>query len=337
MQRALDLAILGQGHVAPNPMVGCVVVKNNSIIGEGWHQQFGGPHAEVQAIHSIPSHLSARNAEIYVTLEPCSHFGKTPPCADLLIKEGVKKVFICNLDPNPLVAGKGVQKLIEAGIEVETGLLSDKGQCLNAHFLTYFSLKRPYICLKFASSNDHYIAKCKGEAIQFSNEMSKTLVHRMRTQHQSILVGVNTANSDNPQLTNRNWPGNTPLRIVLDPNNRLRTDLNLLKDEYPTWIFTNECKKEEGNKIWFAIQTKNADAFLKLVLETLYQKNIQSVLVEGGSYTLEQFLKNGYFDEINHIVHPENINEGIHAPEINLPFEEQQIGNNNRWKIWRKY
>ncbi|MEY2792930.1 MAG: Diaminohydroxyphosphoribosylaminopyrimidine deaminase [Bacteroidota bacterium] len=337
MQRALDLAKLGQGYVAPNPMVGCVIVKNNQIIGEGWHKNYGGPHAEVNAIQSIDNHLSAEGSEVYVTLEPCSHHGKTPPCADLLINQKVKKVIICNLDPNPLVAGKGIQKLINAGIIVETGMLAEKGNHINTHFFTFHNQKRPFITLKFASSEDQLISKPNGEAVQFSNEMSKTFVHRMRTHHQAILIGANTANWDNPQLTNRNWPGPTPLRLILDPNNRLNSQLTILTDEHPTWIFTNDFSKEDGNKIWFAMHSKNADAFLKIVMQTLHEKNIQSVLVEGGTFTLQKFLDADLFDEINQIVHNEKLGAGIAAPKIPIEFQEKQrIGIDNHWKIWRR-
>lgn len=337
MQRALDLALLGQGHVAPNPLVGCVIVKNNLIIGEGWHKQFGGPHAEVHAIQSLPSHLSAEGAEVYVTLEPCSHYGKTPPCADLLIANKVKKVFICNEDPNPLVSGKGIQKLRDAGIEVETGLLAENGNQINTHFFTFHRNNRPYITLKFATSRNQFIAEKDGKAIQFSNELSKTLVHKLRTEHQAILVGTNTANGDNPQLTSRLWEGNHPLRLVIDPNNRLKKDLQLLTDEHPTWIFTESISKVDGNKIWFDLQTKNADAFLNKLLQTLVEKNIQSLLVEGGSYTLQQFIDHQLYDEIIQIEHMSDLDDGIHAPKIPIEFQEvKNIGKDNLWKIWQK-
>ncbi len=337
MQRALDLALLGKGHVAPNPLVGCVIVKNNKIIGEGWHKAYGGPHAEVNAVHSISPNESAKDAEVYVTLEPCSHFGKTPPCADLLIQQQVKKVFICNLDPNPLVAGKGVEKLLAAGIEVESGILAEKGQVINRYFFHFHTQKRPYFTLKYACSLDGYLSKSNGEAVQFSNQVSQQLVHKLRTEHQAILIGANTALWDNPQLTSRHWPGKNPLRIVLDPNNRLNKELKLLSDEHPTWVFTEKREEKMGNKTWFALQTKNAQAFLQLVLQTLYKNNVQSVLVEGGSYTLQQFIDLELADEIIQISHAENLNEGIPAPKIAVEFQEKQaIGSTNEWRYWRK-
>lgn len=337
MQRALDLALLGTGHVAPNPLVGCVIVKNNKIIAEGWHKAYGGPHAEVNAVQAIPANENAKDADVYVTLEPCSHFGKTPPCANLLVQQQVKKVYICNLDPNPLVAGKGVEKLLAAGIEVESGILAEKGQVINRYFFHFHTQKRPYITLKYACSKDGYLAKSDGKAVQFSNSLSQQLVHKLRTEHQAILVGSNTANWDNPQLTSRHWPGKNPLRIVLDPNNRLKKDLSLLTDEHPTWVFTEQKEETFGNKNWFALQTKNAQAFLQLVLKTLYENNVQSVLVEGGSFTLQQFLDQQLADEIIQISHAENLQDGIPAPKIAVEFQEKQaVGSKNLWQYWKR-
>lgn len=337
MQRALDLALLGQGLVAPNPMVGCVIVKNNQVIGEGWHQRFGQAHAEVNAIQSIPSHLSAEGADVFVTLEPCNHFGKTPPCSDLLISKKVKRVFICNQDPNPLVAGTGIKKLKDAGIEVQTDILSQKGEEINSHFFTFHRTKRPFITLKFATSKDQFLSQKNGAAVQFSNEMSKTLVHKLRTSHQAILVGANTANWDNPQLTNSLWKGNTPIRIVLDPNNRLSEDITLLKDDFPTWIFTSTVSKAIQNKIWFALETNNAASFLQKMLHTLTEKNIQSILVEGGAFTLSQFLKLQLFDEIIQIESTKELKDGISAPDLpNTFLQSFEIGVGNRWKIWNR-
>lgn len=337
MQRALDLALLGQGLVAPNPMVGCVIVKNNQVIGEGWHQQFGQAHAEVNAIQSIPSHLSAEDADVFVTLEPCNHFGKTPPCSDLLISKKVKRIFICNLDPNPLVAGAGIKKLRQAGIEVITDILPQKGETINSHFFSFHRRKRPYITLKYATSKDQFLSQINGSAVQFSNEMSKTLVHKLRSSHQAILIGANTANWDNPQLTNRLWKGNNPIRIVLDPNNRLSEDITLLKDDYPTWIFTSSVSKEIKNKIWFALETKNAEAFLQKMLGILTEKNMQSILVEGGAFTLSQFLKLQLFDEIIHIESTQKLHEGILAPALPITFQQSfEVGKGNRWKVWNR-
>jgi len=337
MQRALDLALLGQGFVAPNPMVGCVIVKNNQVIGEGWHQKFGEAHAEVNAMQSIPSHISPEGADVYVTLEPCNHFGKTPPCTDLLINKKVKRVFICNQDPNPLVAGTGINKLKNAGIDVISDLLSSKGEQINSHFFTFHRTKKPFITLKFATSKDQFIAQKNGAAVPFSNDISKALVHKLRTTHQAILVGANTANWDNPQLTNRQWQGNTPLRIVLDPNNKLSESLTLLNDDYPTWIFTSTVSKKVNNKIWFALQTKNAEAFLDKLLTILTEKNIQSILIEGGAFTLTQFLKYHLYDEIIQIESIQVLKEGISAPNLPITFQQSfEVGKGNRWKVWNR-
>ncbi|WP_420148514.1 bifunctional diaminohydroxyphosphoribosylaminopyrimidine deaminase/5-amino-6-(5-phosphoribosylamino)uracil reductase RibD, partial [Spirosoma sp.] len=215
MLRALELASLGRGHVSPNPMVGCVIVYEPDgpnaeprIIGEGWHQRYGDWHAEVNAIRSVrpdDAHLLPE-ATVYVTLEPCSHWGKTPPCADLLIENRVKRVVCCNDDPNPLVAGRGFSKLRAAGISVETGLLAEQGRSLNARFFTFFEQKRPYVILKWAETTDGFIAGEGGQPVKISGELSHRLVHRWRSEEDAIMVGTNTARVDNPRLNIRLWP-----------------------------------------------------------------------------------------------------------------------------------
>lgn len=338
MQRALDLALLGQGQVAPNPLVGCVIVKDNRVIGEGWHQRYGGPHAEVNAVNSVSNTDDLENSEVYVTLEPCSHFGKTPPCADLLITYKVGKVYICNVDPNPLVAGKGIEKLKNAGIDVQSGILREKGTIINQKFFTFHKVKRPFITLKFACSADGYIAKKNGDAVQFSNSVSQQLVHKLRAEHQAILIGVNTANNDNPSLSTRDWPGKNPLRIILDPNNKLKPDLTLLKDENPTWIFNKTLQKESFGKFWWKISAENSIEFLQEVLNFCTEKNIQSILVEGGSQTLQNFIESNLFDELIQITNNEiELQEGIKAPQINLRFQTNKtFGTNNTWQIWNR-
>jgi len=219
MQRAFDLALLGSGRVAPNPLVGCVIVKDERLLGEGYHQEFGGPHAEVNAIRNASE--SVAGATAFVTLEPCSHVGKTPPCADLLIESGIKEVYVANLDPNPLVAGKGVEKLKAAGITCHIGVGAEKGEWINRHFFTYHRLKRPYITFKYACSADGFIAATNGSPVQLSNELSAIRVHQMRSEHQGIVVGVQTILTDDPSLTTRLVAGANPTRIVLDPSGRM--------------------------------------------------------------------------------------------------------------------
>jgi diaminohydroxyphosphoribosylaminopyrimidine deaminase/5-amino-6-(5-phosphoribosylamino)uracil reductase len=295
MQRAFDLALLGSGRVAPNPLVGCVIVKDEHIIGEGYHQQFGGPHAEVNAIHNASE--SVEGATAYVTLEPCSHVGKTPPCADLLIESGIKEVYVANLDPNPLVAGKGIAKLEAAGITCYVGLLADKGEWINRHFFTFHRLKRPYITFKYAVSSDGFIAGPSGVPVQLSTELSAIRVHQMRAEHQGILVGVQTIINDNPTLSTRLVPGKNPLRIVLDPSGRIPSTAKALQDGGETRV-------------------------LKSTSE-IPQLGIQSILVEGGAKTMEMLFAEGIVDEIWKIRSPKSLNEGI--PEPKLPVKWRAI------------
>jgi diaminohydroxyphosphoribosylaminopyrimidine deaminase/5-amino-6-(5-phosphoribosylamino)uracil reductase len=328
MQRALDLAQLGGGFVVPNPWVGCVVVRDNILLGEGFHAQYGGPHAEVNAFRDIKD---ARGATAYVSLEPCSHTGKTPPCADLLIKHQVSRVVICNLDPNPLVGGQGVAKLEAAGIEVHVGVLSDKGELINRRFFYFHRNRRPYITVKYATSADQFIAHTNGDAHLFSNKISQQLVHQLRAEHQAILVGVNTANADNPSLTTRVWPGNSPMRFVLDPQARMNEKLHLLQDELPTYIFTQEVTKSEGNKHWIALGSEN---YLQKFMGFCKEKAIQSILIEGGTKTIEAFIQEIDVQEIIHIESTEVLGSGISAPNIQFVDERTyQLGSNNHWKV----
>ncbi len=216
MRRALELAALGQGKVSPNPMVGCVIVHQNRIIGEGWHQQYGGPHAEVNAINSVRNKKLLPDSRLYVTLEPCSHYGKTPPCADLLLQHNVRDVVICNTDPNPLVKGAGIRKLLDAGCQVHLGLLEEEGLALNKGFFSFHSRQRPYIILKWAETADGFIGKQNKEPLWISDRISKKLVHKWRSEIQAIMVGTRTAEVDNPQLYTREWTGKNPVRITLD-------------------------------------------------------------------------------------------------------------------------
>ena len=295
MQRAFDLALLGSGRVAPNPLVGCVIVKDDQIIGEGYHQQYGGPHAEVNAVANATT--SVQGATAYVTLEPCSHFGKTPPCADLLIQSGVTTVFIANLDPNPLVAGKGVEKLQAAGITCHIGLGAETGEWLNRHFFTFHRQKRPYITLKYACSADGFIAAADGTPVQLSNELSAIRVHQMRAEHQGILVGVQTILTDDPSLTTRLVAGSNPVRIVLDPSGRMPLTAKVQQDGGETLVLRSSAE--------------------------LAALSLQSILVEGGAKTMERLFADGLVDEIWKIRSPKSIKEGI--PEPKLPVKWRAI------------
>jgi diaminohydroxyphosphoribosylaminopyrimidine deaminase/5-amino-6-(5-phosphoribosylamino)uracil reductase len=333
MQRALDLANMGSGFVAPNPLVGCVIVKNDSIIGEGFHQKYGEAHAEVNAINSLVDPSDIVGSTIYVNLEPCSHHGKTPPCADLLIKSRVKRVVICNIDPNPVVAGEGITALKKAGIEVSLGLLTEKGEEINRKFFHFQREKKPYITLKFACSQDHFIAKVNGEPISFSNSESQQLVHKMRAENQAIVIGVQTAIADNPSLNVRFWQGKSPMRIIIDPSNRLPKELKLVQDQEPLLVFTKHHSETVGNKKWIAVGDKNPQEFLDSILTYCYQKNIQSIMVEGGTRTAIQFHTAGLINEIWKIEKQIKLGEGILAPILtDVVFEKKfMVGQDNIW------
>ena len=311
MQRALELAAMGKGKVSPNPMVGCVIVYKENIIGEGWHRQYGGPHAEVNAVVSVADKSLLKESTVYVTLEPCAHFGKTPPCADLLIQYQVKKVVIAATDSNPLVGGKGIARMREAGIEVETGLLEKESIELNKRFFTDIEKKRPFIILKWAETADGFIARKNFDSKWISNQYSRKLVHKWRTEEDAILVGPNTAHYDNPQLTSRDWEGRNPVRVVIDRNLRLASGLNLFDGSQLTICYNLSKDAEDKNISWVKIPEER---FLVHVLEDLRSKGIQSVLVEGGAGILNEFITRQLWDEIRVFKADVCFGEGIAAP-----------------------
>jgi diaminohydroxyphosphoribosylaminopyrimidine deaminase / 5-amino-6-(5-phosphoribosylamino)uracil reductase len=311
MHRALQLAHLGRGNVSPNPLVGCVIVHDARIIGEGWHKQFGGPHAEVHAINEVADKSLLSGSTLYVNLEPCSHFGKTPPCADLLIHHKLRKVVIANLDSNPLVAGNGIKKLREAGIEVVTGILSNEGREMNKRFFTFMEKKRPYVILKWAQTADGFIARENLESKWISNEFSRQLVHRWRSEEDAILVGARTAAHDNPSLTVREWSGRNPVRVVLDRFLKLDDKLNIFDRSQKTVCY-NLMKHEDFGKL--ALIRVDENNFLAHVMAHLYESKIQSLIVEGGAATLSSFIENGWWDEARVFVSQRGFQKGIAAP-----------------------
>lgn len=313
MGRALQLAQYGIGAVSPNPLVGCVIVHNDKIIGEGWHRKFGEAHAEVNAVASVENHDLFQEATAYVTLEPCSHFGKTPPCSDLLIDKGFKKVVVGCQDPNPKVAGKGIQKLIDAGIEVVTGVLEKECISINRRFFTSISEKRPYIILKWAQTSDGYIAREDFSSKWISNPLSRQIVHKMRAEEDAILIGKNTALYDNPKLDVRDWIGKDPLRIIVDRNLKLPRNLNVFKDGKPTIYYNTLEEKKSGETIFVKLYGYD---FLKQLFEDLHQKGIQSVLVEGGATILNEVIRQGLWDEAFVFTGSQKFGQGISAPLI---------------------
>lgn len=333
MKRALDLAQLGKGKVSPNPMVGCVVVHQGLIIGEGYHQQYGGPHAEVNAIQSVEDREKLNEATVYVSLEPCSHFGKTPPCADLLVESQVKKVVICNLDPNPLVAGRGIQKLRDAGIEVVEGVLAEEGHLINQAFFTFMSKKRPAIILKWAQTADGYVARDNFDSKWISNSLSRKWVHKWRAEVDAIMVGTNTAHYDNPKLNVRSWHGNHPLRVVLDKQLRLSNSLSLFDQSIPTVCY-NLKKAESLHQLDYALLS-NTECLLEEILADLYQRKCQSLFVEGGSKLLNTFISLDLWDEARVFKSLQSFGSGIPAPGINQPWVEERAVIQDRLYIYR--
>lgn len=315
MDRALELAYLGLGNVSPNPMVGCVIVKDGKIIGEGWHQKFGGPHAEVNAVKSIKDKDKVRGSDVYVTLEPCSHHGKTPPCSDLLISLGIKNVYISNQDINPLVSGKGMQKMKKASIKVNVGINEEEGSNLNKRFFTYHSKKRPFIILKWAQTIDRFIARKNFDSKWISNEYSRQLAHKWRAEEDSIMVGSNTALYDNPKLNVRDWPGKgqAPIRIVVDPNLKVPEDSFLFDGTQPTLIYNYNKSAEEDSLKWINL---HKEKFIAELITDLYNKEIQSVLVEGGSYLINSFISENIWDEARVFISENTFGEGIKAPDL---------------------
>jgi diaminohydroxyphosphoribosylaminopyrimidine deaminase / 5-amino-6-(5-phosphoribosylamino)uracil reductase len=313
MQRALELAELGRGSVSPNPLVGCVIVHDGRIIGEGWHQKYGEAHAEVNAVNSIVDRSLLANSTVYVTLEPCSHFGKTPPCADMLIRENVKKVVIGNVDINPLVSGEGVKKLRASGIEVLTGILEAQASELNKRFFTFIKKKRPYIILKWAETSDGFTARENYDSRWISNELSRQLVHKWRSEEDAILVGTKTAEHDDPQLNVRDWSGRDPLRLVIDKFLKLPHSLKLFNGNQRTMCF-NVVKNEQRNNISFV--RLDEDKFLNQLIEYIYAEKIQSVIVEGGAQTLQSFIDAELWDEARVFVNSKCFENGIAAPKL---------------------
>lgn len=314
MRRCLKLANLGLGLTYPNPLVGCVIVHDNKIIAEGWHQKAGSPHAEVNAIQQIQDVEILKNSTLYVSLEPCAHFGKTPPCADLIIKHHIPKVVIGTQDPFSKVNGLGIEKLRNAGIEVKVGFLEKECQELNKRFFHFHQFKHPYVILKWAETANGMMGKLDDKQAWISNSYSKQLVHFWRTQEQAILVGTNTAKIDNPQLNVRLWSGNQPIRVVVDRNLELLRELHLFDKSQPTLVLT---EKEQENELNLQFeQISFGEDFIDSILNKLYENNIQSVIIEGGKKVLEQFIESGNWDEARIITSNKVWEEGLVAPKI---------------------
>jgi len=294
MQRCFQLAENGLGQVAPNPLVGCVIVHDEKIISEGFHQKYGENHAERNAILQVKDEGLLKKSTLYVNLEPCSHFGKTPPCADLIIEKKIPKVVISNLDSNPEVAGKGIERLRNSGIEVITGVLEDEGHFLNRRFFTYIEKKRPYIILKWAESLDGFIYNETQRWI--TNDAMRNLVHKWRSEESAIMVGTNTVLADNPQLNVRAYFGKNPLRITIDKNHKLPKNLHFFDNSQPTKIYETTDLSE--------------------ILSDLHSQKIQSLIVEGGAKLLQNFIEKNLWDEARILTGNKQLSNELKAPKI---------------------
>lgn len=322
MQRCLELALNGAGSVSPNPMVGCVIVYDTKIIGEGWHKQLGEAHAEVNAIDSVKDKNLLAESTLYVNLEPCNHFGKTPPCADLIIHNKIKNVVIGMVDPFEKVAGQGIKKLKDAGIDVEVGILEEDCKFLNRRFIKYVTQQKPYVILKWAQTWNGYIApdatKISAEEFEIQRHITdrivQKLVHKWRTQEDAIMVATNTALFDNPALNAREWSGRNPKRILLDRTLRLQANLKLFDKSELTIVFTEVEKKSENNLTYIKLNFEKD--WINEMLYHLYLNNIQSIVIEGGSTFLNTVIEKNMWDKAIIFTSPKTINDGIKAPLI---------------------
>jgi diaminohydroxyphosphoribosylaminopyrimidine deaminase / 5-amino-6-(5-phosphoribosylamino)uracil reductase len=319
MERCLQLAETALGHTAPNPMVGCVIVHENKIIGEGYHQLCGQAHAEVNAINSVADQLLLQESTLYVNLEPCVHFGKTPPCTKLIIEKKIPRVVVGMTDPNPLVSGKGMVQLREAGVEVIGPFMEDEAKWLNRRFISSLCSKRPYVILKWAETLDGFIDVLRNpdEKIKptwITNETARILVHKWRAEEQAIMVGSATVVYDNPQLTVRNWVGKNPLRVFIDRNLKISNRYNIFDKSAPTRIYNLIESKKEDNIEY--IKLENNKNIIGQILEDLNKQNIQSLIVEGGSKLLSLFIEQQLWDEARIFTGNKHFGQGVAAPEI---------------------
>ncbi len=338
IQRCLQLAKNGIGTTRPNPSVGAVIVHNNKIIGEGFTSPYGDSHAEVNAIRSVHNQELLKEATIYVTLEPCSHYGKTPPCADLIIEKGIPNIVIGSVDTNSLVAGKGIERLKKAGRNVTVGVCEEACKDHHKRFFTVQNKKRPFIILKWAETKDGFIApltKDEQKPVWISNPYSQQLVHKWRSEEHAILVGTNTVISDNPSLTVRSWSGNHPVRIIIDKTLRISTGATVFDGDIQTIVVT-EVEKEtdvisndsEKSHVFIYEQINFSSRVAEQICEALHKHQIQSVIIEGGAQTLQTFVDANLWDEARVFIGDVNFGEGVKHPVFNAKlFSEEKIDN----------
>lgn len=328
MQRCIDLALQGRGRVAPNPLVGCVIVYEDKIIGEGYHAKYGDLHAEIKSLDSVVDKTLLSNSTLYVNLEPCNHFGKTPPCTRKIIDAGIPKVVIGHRDPNIQIEGNGVEELQKAGVEVVEHVLRESNFDLNRRFTTFHEKRRPFIILKWAQTADGYMAQTGGVQTLISNEQSKQLVHHWRSEEQAIMVGTNTALVDNPRLTVREIEGINPLRVVLDRELRIPLENYLFDGQTPTLVINDLKSEKEGNLEYLKLGFK--EELLANILKELTSRDIQSILVEGGAQLHNSFIALNLWDEARIITSPVTFGSGIEAPDISgEEIKSESVGDNS--------
>jgi len=338
MKRCIELAKNGLGTTYPNPLVGSVIVYENEIIGEGWHQKAGKPHAEVNAVNSVKDHSLLSKATIYVSLEPCSHFGKTPPCCDLIIKHQIPNVVVGTIDSFSEVSGNGIKKLTEYGKNVTVGVLEDECRELNKRFFTFHEKKRPYVILKWAESQDGFIApehKEIQEPIWITNAFSRQLVHKWRTEEPAILVGTQTVIDDNPRLDARDWQGGNPVRIVLDNCNRIMKESHIFDGKQKTIIISGLQSEVENENLSYE-KIDFSDAIANQVMDVLYENGLQSVIIEGGRKTIQTFIDAGFWDEARIFRGKAILKNGTKAPVLNGNSYKKQLIEGDTLLIFRK-
>lgn len=316
IQRCIDLALKGMGNVSPNPMVGAVIVYQDTIIGEGFHEQYGKAHAEVNAVNSVKDKSLLPESTIYVSLEPCAHFGKTPPCSDLIVHHRFKRVVVGCIDTFSEVSGKGIERIRNAGIEVTTGVLEEECRELNKRFFTFHEQKRPYVVLKWAQTPDGFIDKARTSDTVGINWITqpetKRLVHQWRAEEAAILIGKQTAINDNPSLTVREATGKNPVRVVLDNNLEIPETAAVFSQDAPTLILNLQQSEKKDSIEWIRMEEITPEA----ILSVLFEKNIQSVIIEGGKKVLESFICSNLWDEARILIGVKNFGDGLAAPEF---------------------
>ncbi|MFA5574101.1 MAG: bifunctional diaminohydroxyphosphoribosylaminopyrimidine deaminase/5-amino-6-(5-phosphoribosylamino)uracil reductase RibD [Brumimicrobium sp.] len=337
MQRALQLATLAGVNASPNPLVGAVIVYNDKIIGEGYHQKYGKAHAEVNAINAVKNQSILKDSTIYVTLEPCSHHGKTPPCADLIIKHQFKRVVIACLDTNSKVSGKGIERIKKNGLQVEVGLLEDEARFLNRRFFTFHEKKRPFVVLKWAETQDGFMDRFVEEREKGVNWITqpktKLYVHQWRSKEQAILVGWKTVNNDNPQLTVREVEGKSPHRFIIDSNGNVNPSSTVFTDGNPTTIITT--KKNIPNLSPSVEVISLTEVNVQNILSVLYEKKFLSVFIEGGAETTRRFIEENLWDEAYQLIGQSTFKKGLKAPTIKGKLLYDKNIGKDYLKVWQ--